>query len=160
MSSTLIIMRRRPNSPPRTTRHAGIPLRPLTRKSSTVPKRPESVSTTNPCVRRNLFGMSALASTRPPLQFGTPRWRSAGTGSPEDERAGDLAPQLRMIVVTTPEEASGVERSHRREAALAVDHVTEEERHADVAGEERVATAAHRGPLPLDLADRVHCEGA
>src|SRR4029453_10538845 len=33
--------------------------------------------------------------------------------------------------------------------------VAKEERDADVAREERVATAAHRRALPLDLADRV-----
>ena len=43
---------------------------------------------------------------------------------------------------------------------LAVEQVAEEQRDADVAGEERVAAAAELGTPPLDLGDCVHGEGA
>src|SRR5207249_7013105 len=52
------------------------------------------------------------------------------------------------------------ERAHRREPVLAVEQVTEEERDAHVAREERIAAAAGCSPLLLDLADRVHGERA
>src|SRR5207302_2738240 len=56
--------------------------------------------------------------------------------------------------------SGGVERAHGREAVLSVEQVAEEERDADVAGKERVAAAADRLALALDLTDRVHREGA
>src|SRR5512142_1780596 len=52
------------------------------------------------------------------------------------------------------------ERAQSRKAVLTVEQVAEEERHADVAREERVAAPAEDGALALDLADRVHREGA
>jgi hypothetical protein len=64
MSSSLTILRRRPNQPPRTSKKPGAPGRAPGRKDSTVPKSPAGVSTTNPCVRRSLAGRSDLASIR------------------------------------------------------------------------------------------------
>src|SRR4051812_44323787 len=51
-------------------------------------------------------------------------------------------------------------RAECREAFVAVQQVAEEQRDADVAGEELVTASAERRALLLDLADRVHGESS
>jgi hypothetical protein len=53
-----------------------------------------------------------------------------------------------------------LERAHRWKAILAVEQMSEEERYADVAREERVAAASECLALALDLANHVHGECA
>ena len=103
-SSTLISMRRRPSHPVRTTRTSALSLPPPSRNASTVPNRPDAVSTTKPSDRRRLLRISARTSTARTLpvddipQVGD-RLRE---NSPIDENAGELAPQTWVSSSPTP----------------------------------------------------------